>query len=178
MSDGSTPLKHHRMEAFAQGMASHGDRKRSVLEGGYQCAPKNVRQQARDLLGKPEVQTRIAYLNARTSQTGDETLGLEDEVLSSLRITRDKAEKDRDWSAMNRSNELIGRTQALFADRRVTEQADPFESMSSEQLEQTVAGFLRDPLLRGMVRRSLARYEDGDRQRPDDPEPEGGGSIH
>jgi hypothetical protein len=64
------------------------------------------------------------------------------------------------------------------SDRRLTEQKDPFEAMSSEQLEQTVAGFLRDPILRGMVRRSLACYEDGERQRPDDPEPEGGSSIH
>lgn len=66
------------------------------------------------------------------------------------------------------------------SDRRLTEQKDPFEAMSSEQLEQTVAGFLRDPLLRGMVRRSLARYEDGDRSAVADAEPdeEGGGSLH
>ena len=81
---------------------------------------------------------------------------------------------------MNKANELVGKTQALFADRRLIEQSDPFESMSSEQLEQTVAGFLRDPLLRGMVRRSLARYEDGDHSAVADAEPdeEGSGSLH
>jgi hypothetical protein len=127
---------------------------------------------------KPELRERIEYLRREKDQPEDETLSIEEEVLDSLRKNRRNAEKDKDWSAVNKANELVGKTQALFADRRLIEQSDPFEAMSSEQLEQTVAGFLRDPLLRGMVRRSLARYED--RSAGDDAEPdeEGGGSLH
>lgn len=170
MSDGSTPLRHHRMEAFARSMAAHGDRSRAVREAGYQCA--RPRQQAYDLLAKPGVQARIEHLRAAREKHGlDEATGhdadslesLKDDVLASLKETRALALEQRDLQAANRANELLGKTGRMFTDVRRVEQGDPFESMTGEDLERTIMGLLADPLVRGMVQRALARYEAGER---------------
>jgi phage terminase small subunit len=177
--DGSAPLKSHRQEAFARAMAQHGDRARAVREAGYQSG--RPRQQAFELMQDPRVLARIEHLSREVEARVAETAAtVREEVLQSLRSIRAEALAKRppDRVAALRANELIGKSSGIF--QEVHRQADPFESMTAEQLETRIRALLSDSVVRTLVRNILSRVEASESEArtggaEDDEEP---GSVH
>lgn len=153
-------LKDPRQEKLAHLLAEESDIPPfpdMAERAGYSTSKRQASYFRRNVLSNPDIQIRVLQLKGDATPL-PEGMGIRDEVLESLRNTRGKAARDRDWTAVNRANELIGKSTGMFTD--VVRHADPFEDMGPDELERTVAGLLKDPIVRGMVERALKRYQD------------------
>lgn len=60
--DGSTPLKNDRYEMFVAGVLSGKKHNQSILDAGFTPAHANARYMARNILARPNVAARLAFL--------------------------------------------------------------------------------------------------------------------
>lgn len=109
------------------------------------------------VLKNADLQLRVLELQ-RVEDPLPADFDVREDVIQNLRRNRENAESAGDYNAVNRANELLGKTGAIFSE--VIRHVDPFESMTGEELERTIAGFLKDPIVRGMVERAMAQYQD------------------
>lgn len=128
----------------------------------------------RSVLLSDRFQARVRELRGdiRATETPKGGDAMRDEVLASLREVRDYSLKmrPRDLTAANRANELIGKSIGMF--QEVHRQADPFDEMSPEELEKTIIALLKDPIIRGMVKRAVEKYEVVEKEAVTAPQPQ------
>lgn len=153
-------LRERRMEALAHLLASDDPRPvwpDLAREAGYTNQKGDYFRSS--VLQRPHLLERIAELKgiqaAENGAVGQENI--RDEVLASLRQNRERALKAGDHTAVNRANELIGKTACLFTD--VVRNVDEFDAKTGEELEQILLGLLKDPIVRSKVRATLAHYD-------------------
>jgi len=109
-------LRNPQHERFAQAVVSGKSPVEAYVAAGYQektaytCGPR--------LLKRPEVRARVDELQQRVSETVVERAVLSQEfVLGELMDNVLKAKQERQFSAVNRALELLGKELGMFADR-------------------------------------------------------------
>ena len=122
-----------REELFCSNYTSIGTptfsrKEASALAAGF--SEKSARNTATDLLRKPEVQQRIAELNAENLSRNGITV---DSVLANLEHDRVLAREKGDVASAIRATELTGKFLAMFVDRQQVDEQTPERAKLTEE---------------------------------------------
>ena len=105
-----------KQEAFCNGFIKDLNITQAAMRAGY--SPKHARNNAYTLTQDPAIVQRIAELKSeQTKPTKIEA----DDILRRLVRIADKTEQEGDYNAAIRSLELLGKHQAMWTDKNITE---------------------------------------------------------
>ena len=92
----------------------------AAIRAGYSA--HTAKQQGARQLTKAAIITEVGRLQEQKQERG----GIDAEyIISELKDVARLAKKDKQWAAVNRALELLGKTLAMFTDRQLTEMGGP-----------------------------------------------------
>lgn len=127
-------------ELFAKNFVRHGDKKIAYKEAGYSNSDDKVGWEADLLLKKDHIIDRIDVLRAQSSVRLDMDI---DQYHKKILDTYDAAMSAGDYSAANKSLEIVGKSMGFIVERKESKNMNLRMDLKGEEVKDRVTQLLK-----------------------------------